>query len=186
MAISVRERADIIGTYRHVAVRLMETLARWVPTTAELEVKTLFGRHIWYLAQHADALGRRAPDLRAALHFDLPPTPGYQQLLERLAAVRETPRRVAGFYDAITVDLEARYRRYLEQTDALLDEPSVRILERIVQDYARLRVDRDEVQRERPDLALRDDEWSGGLRRDATAIGEITAFRPAAQPVEAG
>jgi hypothetical protein len=185
MGISVRERADIIGTYRHLAVRLMETLARWVPTTAELEVKTLFGRHIWDLAQHGDALGRRAPDLRAALHFDLPPTAGYRTVLDDLAAVPETARRVAGFYDGILVDLAARYRQYLERTDRLLDEPTVRILERILHDYTRLQADRDAVQRERQDLTLSDRIWSERIRREAGAVSEATAFRPAPQAAEA-
>jgi hypothetical protein len=184
MGISVRERADVIGTYRHVAVYLMETLARWVPLTPELEVKTLLGRHIWDFAQHADALGRRAPDLRAALHFDLPPTDAYRRVLEHLAAARDTGQRVAGFYDALIVDLEARSRDYLSRTDPLLDEPTVRILERILHDYTRLKTDRDAVQAERPDLALRDGDWSQQLRREAAAVPEITAFRPAPQAVE--
>ena len=186
MGISVRERADIIGTYRHVAVTLMETLARWVPTTPELEVKTLFGRHIWDFAQHADALGRRAPDLRAALHFDLPPTDAYRRVLEQLAATGETNRRVVGFYDALIPDLESRYRDYLSRTDPLLDEPTVRILERILHDYTRLKSDRDAVQAERPDLALRDADWLQQLREAAARVSEMTAFRPAPQTVDAG
>jgi hypothetical protein len=185
MGISVRERADIIGTYRHVAVRLMETLARWVPSIAELEVKTLFGRHIWDLAQHADALGRRAPDLRAGLHFDLPPTGEYRAVLDQVAAAPETAQRVTGFYDGLLVDLAARYRRYLERTDPLLDEPTVRILERILTDYTRMQGDRDAVQRERPDLRLADGAWSERVRRQAAAVTEATAFRPAPQAVEA-
>jgi hypothetical protein len=42
-----RDRADTIATFRWVSVHLMEMLARWVPSTPELEVKILFGRHIW-------------------------------------------------------------------------------------------------------------------------------------------
>ena len=65
MTLSVRERADTIGTLRHIEVFTMETLARWVPTTPDLEAKVVFGRHIWDCAQHADALGRRTHELRA-------------------------------------------------------------------------------------------------------------------------
>jgi hypothetical protein len=175
----VRDRADIVGTYRAVAVTLMETLARWVPTTPELEVKTLFGRHIWDLAQHADALGRRAPDLRAPLHHSLRPVASYQAALDELAAISDTAARLSGFYDAILPDLAARYRRYLDATDPLLDEPTVRILERVLRDYERLRADRDAVARERADLPLADGVAARGLAARLAAIAEFTAFRPA-------
>ncbi|KPK05001.1 MAG: hypothetical protein AMS20_07585, partial [Gemmatimonas sp. SG8_28] len=59
MTMSVRERADWIATFRFISVNLMETLARWVPNTPEMEVKLLFGRHLWEFAQHADAFGKR-------------------------------------------------------------------------------------------------------------------------------
>jgi hypothetical protein len=99
--------------------------------------------------------------------------------------VPETARRGAGFYDGILVDLAARYRQYLERTDRLLDEPTVRILERILHDYTRLQADRDAVQRERQDLALNDRTWSERIRREAGAVSEATAFRPAPQAAEA-
>jgi hypothetical protein len=185
MGISVRQRADIVGTYRHLGVALMETLARWVPTTPELEVKTLFGRHIWDLAQHADALGRRAPDLRAPLHNDLPPVAAYATLLDELAGADQTAQRVSGFYDALLPDLARRYERYLGTTDALLDEPTVRILERVMRDYGRLRDDLAAVRAERADLALHDAGYAQRIAQQAAAVAEITAFRPAAAPAAA-
>ena len=47
----------VFATARMVA--LMEIAAAWTPTTPEMEVKVLLGRHIWDFAQHADALGKR-------------------------------------------------------------------------------------------------------------------------------
>ena len=54
---NVKARAEAVGTYRHVNVFVMETLASWVPTTPEMEVKTLCGRHLWLVAQTADRFG---------------------------------------------------------------------------------------------------------------------------------
>ena len=60
MSLSVALRAQRIATFRFVEVRLMEIAAAWTPTTPEMEVKVLLGRHIWDFAQHADALGKRS------------------------------------------------------------------------------------------------------------------------------
>ena len=90
MTLTVRERADTIGTLRFISVFAMETLARWVPTTPDLEAKIIFGRHIWEFAQHADALGKRTHELRAALHYSPEPTAGSLAALQRA-------ERAAGF-----------------------------------------------------------------------------------------
>lgn len=180
MSLTIREKADTLGTWRHATVFLMETLARWVPSTPELEVKTLFGLHIWDLAQHADELGKRTADLRAPLHFTRKPTPSYTDALNALAAVDGTAERVAGFYDAALPDLERRYRAYLADTDHLLDQPTVRILERLLRDLERLQADRVAVQAERPDLPLAAPQWSGQLAAQLGAPSGMVEPRPAA------
>ena len=52
---SVQNRSESLATFRFIHVFLMETLARWVPSTPEMEVNVIFGRHIGDLAQKADA-----------------------------------------------------------------------------------------------------------------------------------
>ena len=141
MSQTIRERADTIGTLRHISVFLMETLARWVPTTPELEAKVLFGRHVWEFAQHADLLGKRTAELRAALHYNLSPTAAYAALLQDLANTEATASRIRLFYEGMLPELAARYGQYLGATDQLLDEPSVRIIERILPDLDRMRRD---------------------------------------------
>lgn len=145
MGYSVQERAECIGTFRWIEIRLMEMLARWVPTTPEMEIKILFGRHVWDCAQHADVLGRRAFELRAPLHYTLPAAPSYEALLREAAEVEPTAERVAVFYDALRPGLSARYRDYVSGTDALMDEPSVRILENALRDHERMHAERDRL-----------------------------------------
>ncbi len=43
----------------------MRVLGGWIALTPELPAKLLFGRHVWDCAQHADAWGRRLPELRS-------------------------------------------------------------------------------------------------------------------------
>src|SRR2546427_9205423 len=123
MALSVKLRGQSAATFRFIEVKLMETLAAWVPSTPEMEVKLLFGEHIWDCAQHADALGRRTHELRLPLQHSLRPSVEYLNLLERLAALRATTERLAGFYEVMLPALDARYQRYLDETDGLMDAP---------------------------------------------------------------
>jgi hypothetical protein len=178
MTHSIRDRADTIATFRWVSVHLMEMLARWVPSTPELEVKILFGRHIWEFAQHADSLGRRTAELRAPLHFSLAPVSGYAAVLQELAQSKGTAERVHGLYQVIIPDLESRYRRYLAETNPLLDEPSVRIIDRILADLTRLRADAAEALAQRSELRLVDPKWPERLRTSALEVAPFVAFRP--------
>lgn len=145
MGLILREKAEYLATFRWLEVFLMETLARWVPTTPEMEVKVLFGRHIWDAAQHADALGKRTFELRAPLHYTLSPVPEYIQGMLDLASVEDTMGRIHAVYDVFLPGVAARYRDYLDNSDSLLDEPSFCIIERILDDYTRMRKESDEV-----------------------------------------
>jgi hypothetical protein len=156
MGLILREKAEYLATFRWLEVFLMETLAGWVPTTPEMEVKVLMGRHIWDAAQHADALGKRTFELRAPLHYTLAPLPLYFGMMNELAAVEDTPGRIQAIYDVILPGLTARYQRYLRNSDSLLDEPSFRVIEGIVQDYARMQDECEEVRAELRDTLVFD------------------------------
>ena len=152
MSLSVKERGTAVATHRYVMVKLMETLARWVPTTPEMEVKLLFGAHIWDCAQHADALGKRTHELRMPLQHGLPPIPGYRELLDEVDAITDTAGRISAFYDVLLPGIGARLRAYLELTDDLMDSPTVRIVDRILYDHARMTRDCEQLRAEFPAL----------------------------------
>ena len=179
MNTKVRERADCIATFRFASVFMMETLARWVPTTPELEAKILMGRHLWEFAQHADQFGRRTHELRAALHFTREPVAPYATVLERLAAVASTGDRIDGFYDALLPDVGSRLRRYRDETDGMVDEPSVRILDRVLTDYDRMRQERDAMRADPPGLPAGRAAWVRELRRSLEAVSEVVDYREA-------
>ena len=165
MGLILREKAEHLATFRWLEVFLMETLARWVPTTPEMEVKVLMGRHIWDAAQHADGLGKRTFELRAPLHYTLAPLPLHLSTMNDLAAVEDTPGRLQAVYDVILPGLAVRYQQYLRNSDSLLDEPSFRVIEGILNDYARMRRESDEVRAELRETLLFDpgkaQQWFG-------------------------
>jgi hypothetical protein len=186
MKLTVKQRAETMATFRYIAVDLMETLARWTPSTPEMEAKVLFGRHVWEAAQHADALGKRTYELRAPMHFTQKPSDEYLQYLSELNAVEGAAERMHAIYDIALPALAARYRSYLEQTDALLDAPSVKVIERILSDIEAMRRDADELRREMPSMATPSTDLSSLRATEARATNiVIHHVRPAMQEVSA-
>ena len=180
MILPVKERGQFVATMRYVHVWLMETLAAWVPTTPEMEVKLIFGEHIWDAAQHADALGKRTFELRMPLQHSLKPADAYAALLGELAAIKLTPERLAAVYDVMLPALAARARRYLAQTDALSDAPTVRILERELADSARMIESARALREELPALQLAEKGWKATLQSREAAIEPVAAAPAAA------
>jgi len=171
MSLSVADRARRIGTFRFVEVRLMEIAAGWTPTTPEMEAKVMFGRHIWDFAQHADALGRRMFELRQPAQRSFDPAPAYVTLLEEVAAVEDTAGRLAALYDVLLDGVQQQYRRYAEEVDAMLDAPSLVVIEHILADARRQREEADQLRRalELPFSP------SPGLRARAEAVEMVAA-----------
>jgi len=166
MGLSVAERGHCMATFRFIEVRLMEIAAAWTPLTPEMEVKVLLGRHIWDFAQHADALGKRCFELRLPLQHACAPAPPYAQLLEELARVEQTHERLAVLYEAILPGLDRRYEHYTSEADAILDAPSIVIVERIRQDLARQRAEAELVRTQLALAAATPERWT---RREAAA-----------------
>jgi|SRR5215475_115429 len=144
----VDERCRNVATFRHVCVQLMETTARWTPTTPEMEAKVMFGRHIWDFAQMADALGKRTFELRQPEHYTLRPVDAYDALLKEAAAAESTAERIATIYDGVLPGFIERCRAYVAATDAILDEPSITIIERMIREMERQRKEAAELQSE--------------------------------------
>jgi hypothetical protein len=150
--LNVKQRADAAGTFRHVNVTLMETLARWIPSTPEMEVKVMMGRHLWLVAQAADRFGKRAKELRAPLNHSLPPEARFGEALAQLAGQRDTAGRIAGLYGPALDAMDRAYAAYVAGTDPVIDEPSVIVIEDARREIDRMRRDRDHLLGEFPHL----------------------------------
>jgi hypothetical protein len=53
-------------------------------------------------------------------------------LIVKAALITGAAKRIAVLYDVMLPGLMARYRRYLQRTDTLMDAPSVRVIEGIL------------------------------------------------------
>ena len=101
--LGVDASARRIRHYRFVEERMMRILGGWIALTPELSAKLLFGRHVWDCAQHADAWGRRLPELRAPAQASEPAGEGvvrFMTLLESPEAREQTVERVVEIRDS--------------------------------------------------------------------------------------
>ena len=178
---NVKARAEAVGTFRHVNVFLMETLAAWVPSTPQMEVKVLFGRHLWLVAQLADRLGKRTRELRAPLHFSRLPRASYVKALGALAALKETEARIAGLYQIALPSLGSAYADYLAQTDRVIDEPTVVVLEDAVREIDRMKRESAQLLEEFPALRERASGAGGELGRTFAETTDMLDVRRESQ-----
>ncbi|PYM75391.1 MAG: hypothetical protein DME10_04345, partial [Candidatus Rokuibacteriota bacterium] len=81
---SADESARLCRNYRYAAERVMRIMAGWIALTPELSAKLLLGRHVWDNAQHADAWGKRLPELRAHAQESEPPNQAFVALMDAL------------------------------------------------------------------------------------------------------
>ena len=179
MSLTVKERGELTATYRFIEVSLMETLAQWVPSTPEMEIKLLFGAHIWDVAQHADALGKRTYELRLPLQFSMKPAEEYFALLQGLRDITGSSERMTAFYDVMLPALRTRFRDYLDRTDSLMDAPTVRILERIIHDDSRMIQECNDL-REQLKFPLTEPKWVSELAHKESSIPSVVAPKTAA------
>ena len=138
MEFAIQEKAERLRAFQGIRIFLMEMVARWTPSTPELEAKVLFGRQIWDAAQHADILGKRALELRTPAHSAVSFTAAYVNVLERMAAQTGTAERLQCLYEVVLPGLAKQHQQYLSNTHHLQDEPTVRILDSIQEDDARM------------------------------------------------
>jgi hypothetical protein len=137
---SVDDSARRIRNYRFAEERLTRVLGGWIALTPELPAKLLFGRHVWDCAQHADAWGRRLPELRAPAQQSEPANDAmvaFMRLLETPEGPRQTLERIAGVYTVLKPHLVTLYARHLATANAIYEPPTRRILARCLEEERR-------------------------------------------------
>ena len=137
---SADHSARLLRNYRYVTERTMRALGGWIALTPELSAKLLLGRHVWDLAQHCDALGRRLPELRAHAQVSEAANPGvvtFMDCLEEPEGRDQTAERLVGVYSVLKPHLLATYRDHLAQANAVYEPPTRRILARCIEDEER-------------------------------------------------
>jgi len=159
----------------------MRILGGWIALTPEVDVKLLFGRHVWDCAQHADLWGRRLPELRAKAQESEPAGPDVVaafDLIETAEAPAQTVERVVAIYRVIKPHLATVYERHLAVANPVYEPPTRRILLRCIEEERRhaaagARV-LDRLIAKDPALAERGRRWERRLLDALTAARGVT------------
>jgi len=137
---SADDSARRCRNYRYAAERMTRIMAGWIALTPELSAKLLLGRHVWDNAQHADAWGRRLPELRAHAQESEPANDAFIAFMDAVEAPEapgETVERLAGVYRVLKPHLLAVYVKHLEGANPVYEPPTCRILARCIEDERR-------------------------------------------------
>jgi hypothetical protein len=137
---SADQSARLLRNYRYVVERTMRALGGWIALTPELSAKLLMGRHVWDLAQHCDAFGRRLPELRAHAQESESASPAiatFMDAIEEPEAPGQTVERLVGVYSVLKPHLLATYREHLARANPVYEPPTRRILTRCIEDESR-------------------------------------------------
>ncbi len=138
--LEVDESAKTVRHYRYVVERMTRILGGWMALTPELSAKLLMGRHVWDSAQHADAWGKRLPELRATAQVSEPANARVVAFLDAVEAAErpeQTVERVVAIYRVLKPHLLSTYTAHLATANAVYEPPTCRILTRCVEDERR-------------------------------------------------
>lgn len=136
---SVDECARRLSAYRYAEIEGMRALLNWIVTQPAVHQKVEFGPHAYHDAQHADALGKRLPELRitegAEGPYPLmtspradPPNADFERFMSALQDQEDPLLRVVGMYAVLKPHLATHYLYHMRATDQVVDAPTVRIL----------------------------------------------------------
>ena len=137
---SADDSARLLRNYRYVVERTMRAVGGWIALTPEISAKLVMGRHVWDLAQHCDAFGRRLPELRAHAQVSEPANPEVVRFMDRLEEPEQrdqTVERLVGVYSVLKPHLLATYRGHLARANSVYEPPTRRILARCIADEER-------------------------------------------------
>ncbi|HEX5938942.1 MAG TPA: hypothetical protein VFZ12_01135 [Dehalococcoidia bacterium] len=146
-AFSVEENARRIAHFRYAELKCMEALSGWPATMPTIKVKLAMGEQAYQDALHADALGRRLPELRdyekaqierppmlRGSEKALPPNVEFEKFIETLHDEEDELLRIVGLYRVLKTHLAVYYRHHMAVTDQISDGPTVRTIKFILYD----------------------------------------------------
>jgi len=186
---SVRQSVIYIQNYRYAEERMMRMMAGWIALTPELAVKLEMAKQVYDDALHTDALGKRLPELRAQPQVSKPPNDAFVKFMNAIEDKEEwedTIERLVGIYRVLKPHLISHYSSHVSAMNPVYEPPTLRILERLVEEEKR-HVEKGNVLLEElldsGEKHRRASEWQAHLEGLLGASGGVTGFESeAAEP----
>jgi hypothetical protein len=137
IGLPVTDATAILHRLAYVKQRLAIASAVFLPSTPEWEAKCALALHGWMDAEHAAALYARIAEMREPAPSPAEiPDPALAAAMDECLAAATTPARIAAIYGAARPRLREAIAVYLERTNPLCDQPTVRVLRAITHEDA--------------------------------------------------
>jgi hypothetical protein len=128
----VDENAIRFSNYFHVLRELVHRSAGWLPLVPDFELKYRLGDHLHDDARAVSRVKRRLYELRHPSEYPGAPGAELEAVLDRLAGATGPGEHLALVYGEAKPALLRAMRTHLEALDPVSDEPSLRLLTKVV------------------------------------------------------
>jgi len=133
--IPVEDNTELLRRYNYIKVRLVEIVSAHITGTPEWEIKSGLSLHLWLDAEHSAMLRKRVGEMREPpLHLDQVPDEKLKAWLDEALRAKNSAELIVGIYGVIRPALSGALREHLEQTNPLIDHPTVRMLRWMLQE----------------------------------------------------
>jgi hypothetical protein len=133
--LAVEECAERVARFGFVAKQLMLVQAGKMSSTANWEFKAALGRQLWECAVHWGSWRARIGELRGHEHLIEKQTEGpLNDLFQELLYSADDAELAAGLYGVILPAYRDALVRYTQETNPLVDQPTLRLARHILLD----------------------------------------------------
>ena len=179
---SVRQSVNHIMNYRFAEERMMRMMAGWIALTPEIPVKLEMAKQVYEDALHADALGKRLPELRAQAQVSKPANENFASFVQEIEDKEEweeTIERLVGIYRVLKPHLIIHYSAHVTAANPVYEPPTIRILAKMLEEE-KAHVEKGLVLLgdllDSPEKSRRGARWQGHLEELLAASGGVTGF----------
>lgn len=131
----VEKNAKVIQRYRFIHEGLLKVAAGHLPAREDWDLKMGLCKHMYEDAEAANSFRDRIPDLRtSSAILNKEPDATLSLMMDELIHAANDYELVSGIYGVIKPALLATYKRHIETTQQIVDQPTIRILRSIVFD----------------------------------------------------
>ena len=133
---SVEENGRRLLRFFYWERRLMQAQGAWTLSIPEFEVKLETGRHIFYHADVARSVRERLHEQEFRLaDIDNHRDADIDRFIEEMLSGSNPAELLVGVHQVAGRALEIAYRHHIDDTDAITDAPTIRLLRRALTDY---------------------------------------------------
>lgn len=174
----VEENAKRLRRYEFLHRQLALIQSFHLPQRALWELKTAIGKHLYEDSEAAASLQERILQLRQprrSLNSD--PDQRLRLFVEELLRARNDAELLVGIYEILKPRMLAAYKAHLQETQQIVDQPTIRLLRQIVNDLEeQLEWGREAIRFFVDEAGKREHtrEFEKALRRFLTAAGGVT------------